>query len=241
MKLVCCITDNYLTKSLNYFDSLKIVKSVKIIVICVGFEIPKIYKDFFDFIDFRTMNMPDSHSFNIIQHGPFLDTLSDDEQKEVIILTDTDVLAQRDFTKRELIRFSELKDYEISTGINSGFYDTLGEEASRIRLGDHEKFLNDETRDLTLCNSGTMIALGSVFGQIREKYEQNYKEFYSLTDHRSRCQFLINWCVHMLDIDIIPLCPSVHTNGHFGMPPGCKVENNKLYYRNKLILFRHAI
>lgn len=241
MILISCITEDYLPIALPFLCSLSEIDSVKKKIITVDFAVSEKYKEIFKYISFCEMKMPDTNSFKMIQHGAFLDSIPDILDDEILIVSDADIFVQRDFYESELRQINSLGDNEIFIGVNDGYYDSLEKEANRIQLYPHEVFFNNLNKNLPLRNCGLMIARVSVLKRIRKEYEKNCLDFYNLTSHRSRCQYLINWCIHKLGIEMVLMSEKIHTNGHFPLSDNCKIINGKLYYNNHIVMFKHKV
>lgn len=238
MILTTSITSNYFIKGLPFICSMADIGSCKLKVITPEFDAPRIYKHLFNFIQFINIPLPQSHSFKMIQHGAFLDAFPDVDENEIIIISDADIFLQRDFTKEELEKIKQLNDNQIMVGYNAGINDTLMLEVDRLNLVNNT--FSGKINNKTIYNTGVMIAKKKVFQKLRIAYEDICGYFYQVCNHRSRCQYLINWCLYRLGIEIVPMSFSMHTNGHFPLPDGCHFVNDVLYWNSEVVMFRHA-
>ncbi len=243
MYLVSCMTEDYVHRTGPYLNSLSNVTGVTKVVACVGFQPSLEIKSQYPDIDFRHMELPASHSFGMVQHGCFLEVLQELKSDELIILSDMDIIIQRDFTPGERKRFSKYDGQTIGMALNMIPIDTLKWESQRLNLSEKgvKDFLLEPEMEYIHCyNCGVMVAQKSLFQILKVSYEIWCESFYAQTSHRSRCQFLINWCIQKEGFRIDCLLPEFHSHGHHGIPEGCSIGEDGIFrYGSKVIMFRH--
>ena len=254
--LICSITDNYLDRAGPFLDSLKSVRNAKVWCVCHGFRLPRGFSVCFPWVEFTFMPFASSQSYGMIQHGRFLDALPMLQSNDLLVLSDADVLVQRDFEPEELERFHAYDSNTLGVGNNEGEGDNLFEEARRIEIlaaeTDHYKHL--ELKNIPVYNCGVMVARAGLFRRIQEEYEKDCYEFYGRCHNRSRCQFHICLALHNLSIAVDRLSGEIHTHGHFGLPSGAEIrsetmdldcetpqQQTRVYFQGKLVMFRHVL
>jgi hypothetical protein len=97
-------------------------------------------------------------------------------------------------------------------------------------------------RSIPCYNGGVLAARPAAWRRLRVAYEARCHDFYRLTLHRSRCQWLINFCLREagLRVDVLP--GEVHSHGHFRTPPGVSFgPGGEVYCWGRLVLFAHAL
>jgi len=192
----------------------------------------------------------------MIQHGRFLDAVPELGAREVVVLSDADVLVQRDFRPQELARFHAHGASTLSAGSNAGDRDMLADEAARLEIEPEEPdpYERFDLRRIPVYNCGVLVGRAGLFRRIQEEYERDCYDFYGRCSSRSRCQFHICLVLHVLGVLVDRLAGQVHTHGHFGLPPGADLRSEpwnlggtfpdvptRLYYRDQVVMFRHAL
>jgi hypothetical protein len=107
--LVSVITPNYVLKAGHYLDSLEVVNSAT--CYCLLMDTPerksavgqwlwdRLEKGHYTRPYFQSWDRPDCHSHNMVQWGRFLDALPFVQPDDLLCLTDTDLVVQRDLTE----------------------------------------------------------------------------------------------------------------------------------------------
>lgn len=258
MRLVSMLTEGYVPRARPFLKSLSRLTGTDPHVIGLGFsfgaaqdfEREFICKGFPGF-DFVVMPRHWSESScGIMQHGRWLDALPDVRDDEVYIISDADIIVQRDFTPEERQRFEGCGENEFLVGWNAGQGDSLVEEAGRIGFtddgtwtspwGDDDTPYRSNWKNIPCFNTGILAMRGRNWRRLRDLYESRCERFYKLTTHRSRGQWLINFCLARLGMTPSILSTSTHGHGHFGIPPDVTINDGIAYYRGKMVLFRHA-
>jgi hypothetical protein len=166
----------------------------------------------------------------MVQHGEFLDAMYGLKNSDLICLTDADVFFQRDFTSGEqgFLQQEYNKENVVGAYYNSGRWDTLRFEAARIAIDD--KWLNKYATkecELPCMNCGVIVGTVKHFKDLKQCYNDHCEGYYEATPHRSRCQFLINWCWAQIGCRVKVLPTYIHQHGHFGVQSECKIINGK--------------
>jgi hypothetical protein len=252
--LICSITDNYLTKAGPFLETLKFIKRARVWCVCHGFKPPRRFPALYPWITFTFMPFCPSQSHGMIQHGRFLDSLPMLGKDDLIVLSDADVLVQRDFSLEELKRFHAYDHSTLGVGNNNGEDDTLLKEAKRIEILEDEMDHYEHLKlgNIPVYNCGLMVARAGLFRRVQEEYEKDCYGFYGRCYNRSRCQFHFCLAIHNLGIAIDRIGGEIHTHGHFGVPLGAEFRSkvsesdsgpiiSQVYFRGKLVMFRHSL
>ena len=243
MRLVSLLTENYLERARPFLRSLEKLSGVDRWIIGLGFHSPPQGQT--SRVRYACMPRHRSESSpGIMQHGRWLDALPDVQDDEVCLLSDADIVVQRDFTPEERQFFEFLGENEYAAGWNGGEHDNLLEEAKRIGLAPEAVDLmqSDIAWSKIPCwNTGVLAMRGRSWKRLRDLYESRCERFYRLTLHRSRGQWFICFCLHRLGMQAKILPGQTHLHGHLGMPSGGEIREGVAYYRNKVVLFRHAL
>lgn len=240
LTLVTLITENYVERARPFLDSLRRLSDKERVCVCLEF-IPSLgLRQDYPHIQFRSMPRHWSESsLGIMQQGRWLDALPDVRDDALYMLTDADMVVQRDFTKKEYVRFANYDKGTFGAAWNGGEGDTLMVEADR--LGFHDDATWGEWEAIPCFNTGVLVMRGLAWRRLRDLYESRCERFYKLTSHRSRGQWLMNWCMWRLGMKADVLGGKIHSHGHLGVPKGANLRNGFLYCGDDLVLFRHAL
>jgi hypothetical protein len=213
-----------------------------------GGEIERTLRQTFGWVGWGHLPLPTSHSHSMIQHGRFLDAFSDVQPDDLICLSDMDVRIQRDVTPEEWGWVEEVTaGGRVCAYWNGGSADTLALEGDRISLNAEwaQKHAPEGLEGTGCWNCGVMFARAGTFRQLQGHYEALCDEFYAMAPHRSRCQFLINFCVWKRMGGFATLPEPVHSHGHFMqdgaylLPAGSHVRGDFLCWNGIPIAFLH--
>lgn len=263
MRLVSMLTENYVGRAAPFLRSLSRLSGVDCCIIRLGFgcrEKIDLRSTFGDGLYYYDVPRHWSESScGIMQHGRWLDALPDMRNDEVYLLSDADIIVQRDFTLEERELFESCGENSFLAAWNAFEGDHLTAEADRIDLTPRDQcgfFENHRlVADGIFCeqcdwlripcfNTGILAMRGRSWKRLRDLYESRCERFYKLTSHRSRGQWLMNFCFARLGLKPEILSGEVHSHGHFGVPSDVSFRStnghNVAYYRDKPILFRHA-
>lgn len=240
LSIITVVTENYLLRAKPFLDSLRCLSNVDRTCICLGFLPPLGVRQDYPHVQFRSMPMHWSADNGIFQHGRFLDALPNVQDDRLYLLSDADILVQRDFTETELQRFAGYDLETFGAGWNAGEGDTLTHEACRIAMKGDAAF-GEDWRHIPCYNTGVLAMRGRAWKRLRDLYESRVERFWKLASYRTRTQWLVNWCLHRLGMkaDILP--GSLHLHGHLGVPKSASIRDGFLYAGDDLVLFRHAI
>ena len=257
MHLIAVTTPNYVPKAMPFLHSLSVVRSAAVHVVLLDFNdktdpaghIEKRLRFDFPQIDFRSMEVPPTASFGMIQDCVW-DAFDDLSGDELACLCDADIVVQRSFTEGELRAFDTCLDYKsIAAYWNGGEWDNLWLEGRRILLSEDWIMKYKPTTGWTsvkCMNCGVMIGRVGMFRRVQKEYGNLYSEFAAASDHRSRCQFLLNYVWHRLNLTVKVLSPSTHLHGHFGdgqgtvyVPSGTAICDGVLTFNGEKVMFAH--
>lgn len=237
LHLATSLTEDYLDRGRPFLRSLARVRQARCWCVCYGWTpTPGLRRDV-PHLSFGTMPRHASESFGMIQHGRWLDALPDIESGAVAILSDADGEFQRDLAASEVRRLLAYDDETFGAGWNSGPDDDLIAEGERIGLRDHKVFPGEAP----LYNCGLLVMRTPLWRRLQDLYESRCEEFYGLSNHRSRCQWLVCWCLSQIGAKIDLLGREIHTQSHFGVPEGVSFGGDLLYHQGTPILFRHRL
>lgn len=276
--LVSVITPNYTLKAGHYLDSLHNSQTARNCCILMDTpqplseverdcweRLPLVYRYNSAKLEFHRWHRPDCHSHNMVQWGRFLDALPFVQPEDLLCLTDTDLVVQRDLSEAEWKQIeAACAEGNFCASWNCGPTDNLWAEAQRLKLS--RKWLADNLSDLYSAlvsdgetkldvleyaysqlpcfNCGVLFATAATFRRLQAAYESRCAEFYAATSHRSRCQFLMNYCLWVEGIGVAELPASVHVHGHCGLcglPEGTHWRGEELWVGEEKVVFRHNL
>lgn len=253
--LVSVTTPGYVAKTGRYLNSVGYVRSAKTVCVLLDFtektdpngQIEAALREVYDWIDYRRMPLPPTHSFFMVQHGKFLQALPDVADDALLCLSDMDVELQRDISPEEWTSLEGLSSSRLSATWNAGVGDNLLFEAERLGLTlPWQGVTAEEASQIPCMNCGLVAGRVKAFRDLEAYYESLCDSFYAATQHRSRCQWLINYCVHrfMGGWELLP--PALHVHGHFKigddylLPKGTEVRRRLLFRDGVAYVFKHA-
>lgn len=255
MHLISVITPNYVPKALPFLQSLSVVKSVPVHVVLLDFNdqtdptrLGSMLEIDFPDIDFRKMDLPPTASFGMVQDSVWsvFDDLPDDE---VACLCDADIVVGRDFESAELAEFNGVATYNtLWAAYNCGEGDSLWLEAHRLWVDEGWLWEHRPVggwSSLKCFNCGVLVGRLSTFRAVQAEYAALYPAYSQATEHRSRCQFLLNYCWHRLRVTVKAMSPALHCHGHWThngqivVPAGTTVEGGGLKYNGLPVMFAH--
>lgn len=259
LHLVSLLTENYVPRALPFLNSLSNFAGLGRAIVCLGFD-PESHglNTGYRSLSFYTMPRHWSESsLGILQHGRWADALPEFHDDDVYLLSDADIIVQRPMYPGEHDLFTNCPADMFLAGWNAfgpGELHVNGDnlllEAERIGLTENcndysEKHLAFGTPaswgKIPCFNTGILAMRGITWKRLRDLYESRCERFYKLTSHRSRGQWLMNYCLHRLGLkaNVLPL--TVHSHGHMGIPKGVTLRDGTACYHNEVILFRHAM
>lgn len=254
--LVGVTTPGYVPKGKQYWNSLALIRSAQPVMVLLACDqqndpdgrIEEALRTAIHWPLYRHMPMPASNSHSMIQHGRFLDAIPEAQPDDLIVLTDLDGKWQRDFYDCEWEWLeSAMATDQLCAYWNCLNTDHLGLEAKRIELS--EEWLQKhcpEPEGVPCYNGGFLAGRVSAFRTLQTHYEGLCEEFYRHAPHRSRCQFLINYCVHKWMGGFVTLPAPVHCHGHLRdlegnviCMKGINLRGDVLCHEDVPVLFRH--
>lgn len=261
--LVSVITPNYVLKAGHYLDSLSVLFEDEVVrckPVCIqmdtGSRLSEVEQHLWNKLSWLKMSIPfysyqrpDCHSHNMVQWGRFLDALPFVAPDDLICLTDTDLVVQRDLTEAEWEQIeAACAEGNFCASWNCGPTDNLLAEAARIQLSEEwvikEPKVWGDLWYIPCFNCGVLFATAATFRRLQAAYESRCADFYAATSHRSRCQFLMNYCLWVEGIGVAELPASVHVHGHCGsggLPEGTHWRGEDLWVGEEKVVFRHNL
>jgi hypothetical protein len=236
--VVTVITENYIPRARPFLASLALARSARRWVICNGFNPGPLAAEF-PYLTFRRMEASDLDSFGMSQFGRWLDVLPEVRDTDVVVLSDADVVCQRDLAAAERALLAGLPDDVFAAAWNAGPGDDLAAEADRIGLADRARW--GPLSGVAVVNCGVLAMRASAWRRLRELYEARAGEFYRRTSHRCRCQWLVCWCLRVLGLRHVLLDAATHAHGHFSIPPGVTFAGGAALAGATPVLFRHCL
>jgi hypothetical protein len=240
-QVVSVVTADYVPRARPFLRSLALLHDVKRWCVCLGFP-PGLLADAYPHIHFVEMSRHWSESNGMLQTGRWLDVLPEVRDEDVVLLSDADVLVQRDLSAAERALLAELPGNAFTAAWNAYEGDNLAEEARRIGLGDPGFYGGQEAlRAIPCFNAGVLAMRAGCWRRLCEEYEGCCRAFYARSSHRSRIQWLVCWCLHRLGLRHVLLDAAFHSTGHFGTPPGVTLAGGAALAGTTPVLFRHAL
>lgn len=254
--LVSVTTPSYVPHTKRYFDTLPLIVSAEPRCVMLDFtpetdpagKVEGALREAVDWVDFRHLPLPASHSHFMVQHGAFLDAFNDVKGDDLICLTDLDIAIQRDLTEKEWGWLEQVTaGGRLCAYWNGGSGDNLQLEGDRIGLAAEwsARHAPDGLDRIPCYNCGVLFGRASAFRQLQGHYERLCGEFYALAPHRSRCQLLINYCVWKWMGGFQTLPEPVHSHAHFAtpdgilLPAGSHVRRGVLCWQGIPVVFLH--
>lgn len=231
------VTDDYLPKAEPFLRSLAKTRARRFCV-CFGFWASPALRAAYPETHFAPMPRTCCENYGMIQWGAWLDALPHITDDELCIISDADMVIQREISDTEADRFDRYDGGTIGLGFNAGPDDTLANEAGRIGLTTTDLYPG-EWSQIPVYNDGVMVARAGLFRKLRSAYDREAESFYRLTSHRSRCQWLISYLVDRLGLRVDRLPTTIHANNHFGLPAECSQANGLVYCEGEPVAFAH--
>lgn len=240
MRLITACNEGYYRRMTPYLDSLKRHLDFERVLVTVGFEPEYCPIDHVHLTRIQNAGAP--YETESPQHGAFLQVIAGPDD-ETLIFTDGDIVLQRPLSQAEIAMLDGLGD-AVTCGWNSGPNETLQVEAARLhprvtplelagRMG--------ETVNRPCYNIGVIGAKRETWRRIYAAYMPLWETVTQAFGHAARQQWLVNYVVHKLGIEVRLMPYSLHANGHYGIPPGVELRDGLAYYQGELVAFRHKL
>jgi hypothetical protein len=161
----------------------------------------------------------------------------------VLIYTDGDIRMQRAPTKLERDAFEMLPADRVMAGYNSGPYETLALEASRLspRFDVATVFDPQIMARALSYNIGVIAARRKTWQAIHAAYLELYPAAFKLFAHPARQQWLVNYVIAQLGILNLVMPYTTHMHGCYTLPEGGAWDGQQATYKGTPVLFRHRI
>lgn len=241
------VTENYLPKAENYFQSLKVCNSLEAFCVTLGFVANGEMQSRHSHIRFVHLPMNEVQALvsnRCLQHGDFIEALLDNlkiDETDIIIYTDADITIQRDLSSYEKERILAYDSKTVGLGLNSNEEDTLEKEFARLqpKISLEEILKTCGSLELPIYNTGVIIAKLSVWRMLRKEFVLEWANFEKVFGHYAGQQWLLSWLVRKLNVD--NLKHDIHVHGHFGLPSNINVQHGVTYYKKKPTFLRHHL
>jgi hypothetical protein len=177
-----------------------------------------------------------------LQHGAFLPYVCGHDD-DVLIYTDGDIVMQRAPSKLERDTFEMLPADRVLAGYNSGPYDTLALEASRLgpRYDVATVFDAEIVAKAPCFNIGVIAARRKTWARIHAAYLHYYEAALKLFAHPARQQWLVCYVMAELGIQVRVLPYTVHMHGCYELPKSGAWDGQTATFDKEPVLFRHHI
>lgn len=250
LHLGTAVTEDYVEAARSFLASTQRVSGVSKFCVTPGYDWIERDKPRFPGIAFYPLDLAEaidccSLEFVCLQHGTFLDALTGVDEDDVCLLLDgTDIVIQRDLTAEERALL-DLGDNEVAVGWNGGPEDTLRQEWDRldpkVSLATAEAAFGQLDK-IPVYNCGVLAMRASTWDLVRAVYLEAWKSRPLFGNPRC-CQFLLCWCLRMLEIEVKLLPPSFHSHNHFIYEFGPEhwfTADGLLHWRDQRVFARHT-
>lgn len=239
--LVTACNQRYWSQIVPYLESLREHCPVPATLVCIG-DRHHPYSPIGTALLPRACNLGAPMETESPQHGSFLQVI-EGSPDDVIIFTDGDIVMQRPFTEKEFSWLDEMPDNTVYAGWNSGPDETLMVEAGRlfpqVEMSAIERRFG--SLDKSCYNIGVFAARRSTYQAIYAEYMKRWQLVSEAFSHAARQQWLVCWTIHHLGLNVQVTPYSFHSNGHYGMPPGCYYQDGLLYSGLEVVCLRHKL
>ena len=169
-------------------------------------------------------------NFVCLESGEFVDFI-DYPDDEILILTDWDLVVQREFLDVELDALNSLGEYEF--GMNRDHY-----PCNKLKgyLG-IDKAHSDISDDWIVYNTGVQAGRVSAWKKLFEYWKGYYDETYAKMTHHATGQALFNYIIQKHGM--VKEMPLTFHNAHWFHGTPSKIQNNQLYVGDDLVCFNH--
>lgn len=234
----------------NYLKSIKDVSQAdKNLVFSLDF-LPSNHEEKISYIlsDSKKIKTPNSNF--CLQHGAFLESSEHHlDDNDVLIFTDGDIILQRWFDPEELDWVLGIGKNEVMVGYNMSCYNTAKISINHIGMSQNDikncvEIFQIPLEEIPDYNTGVVIAKVSMWKKILQDYNNLAPKVLPLIPGFWGQQFVLNASIARKSFHK-RLPYQIHTHSHhinqdgFGMPILPTLENNKICYRGKTVVFAH--
>ncbi len=248
------VDKSYFNRSQKFFKSLNKNSKFNNFIICVGFKPKKKITKEYQNIEFFYMDENqvktvkegwplDRKKYVCLESGEFLDLL-DINTNDIIIFTDSDMIMQRQITRKEQELLENLKDNEVAMVYDCFPPGDLIESFNNIKkwsfktINESRKIFDGDWSKMETCQCGLVAAKLKAWKVIREQYVNNFDNMTKVFGHHAAGQWVLTWTVNkFLKVRILP--EDFH-NGHWLSGTNAKFENNRLLLNGTVVLFAHT-
>jgi hypothetical protein len=172
-----------------------------------------------------------------------LDFVNDND---IIIFSDGDVIIQRDINESEIKLLETFKDNDIGCNMNNfkarsleSDYNLLQPLVPYLEIKKGFGFIHN-FKEFIGYNTGLLIGKPMAWKYLRKSYKRYYHYIEKTCLHYAKQQLLIN-IITQSEMKTIEIPQTIHTHGHFGLPPFARYDNGLLKVGDELVLFRHFL
>jgi hypothetical protein len=181
-----------------------------------------------------------------LQHGAFMDVLDFVNDNDIIIFSDGDVIIQRDINESEINLLETFTDNDIGCNMNNfkarsleSDYNLLQPLVPYSEIKKAFGFIHN-FKEFIGYNTGLLIGKPKAWRYLRKAYKRYYPYIEKTCLHYAKQQLLIN-IITQSEMKTIEVPQTIHTHGHFGLPPFARYDNGLLKVGDELVLFRHFL
>jgi hypothetical protein len=193
------------------------------------------------------IQMPMINEFGrpIAQVGHFLDYLPEHVLEiDTILFVDVDAVFQRPFEPDEIMRIANLCKWNVLIGPNR-FHDRLEtwvDEAPRILpTPAYYKEYNGSFDDVPIGNCGFIAMQVSAYRQVWDAYQELTRKHGHWFTHHAGTQIFLCAAFQACGLELVGVPPWMSAHGHCGTPPGIVNYHGRIYYKDKLVSYAHAL
>ena len=234
--LLYVCTVNYLKLGQPALESARTITGVKRWLVCYKFQPTDYLRRRYPHLE--CVHLPETpyECNNMVQAGQWLDVLPGVADDDIIIMSDADIVAQRDITAAERARFANYDDNTLGLAWNGWAGDTLHDEAERIWLMPQEPWM----KNVPCYNCGLIVGRVGAWKRLRADFERDAVHWFGRSQNRCKIQWVINFCLARAGVRVDVLDSRIHTHGHFELPSGVAVRDDGVAYAGEdVIMFRH--
>jgi hypothetical protein len=165
---------------------------------------------------------------------------------DIIIFSDGDVIIQRDINESEISLMESFSDIDIGCNMNNFKARSLESDFNllqpKVPFSEISKIFGFiyNFKDYDGYNTGLLIGRPKAWNYLRKSYKKYFKFIDKTCLHYAKQQLLIN-IITQAELNTIEIPQTIHTHGHFGLPPFAHYENGLLKVGDELVLFRHFL
>jgi hypothetical protein len=244
--------NSYLNKIISYLDSIEINSNFDLnFLIYLGYDDINLNYEKIKTLKISPSIIESPSQINCIQHGEFIKSDGFDElvaADDIVFFTDGDIILQRNLTEEELNKFRKFKDGDVFVGYNASPVDTLKNEFAKlspvgflpVKFGILPVKFRTDLSKIKIYNTGVLAMNKRTWKNLLIQYNRLFPDIDRLFRHYAKQQWLLSFIIGTMDFNIIEMSYEIHNHRHYPSPVGTRVDaNNIVYYKDKLVLFKH--